>query len=364
MKNMLSVMALSMALIVGVSAEAGSIPTNKVPLKTYAIKKVNCYLQPNGTQKGWIDPGDYVIVTQIRSDGWAYGSYPVGRNRASRWFRANDLVNNVGFTNQERYSPKANTATYTNPSYNKTFGSFNDNEPITVVSDSGQSRQIIYKLNSGGYKMAWVPYWDCWSAEQAGKISSSNNNISYGVISGINAAGNMNISSIQNKINSMYNNKSYSSYRSNCFMFANSVFKELFGASVEGLTKTDNTYVERLYNCREFRQAYDGHYRKNGNYKVGLSLDSSYTNRVKEAFLAAKPGYFVQTASRKRTNSTGDCGRPHSAIIYKIESDGVTFYEANWTAGTITLGRKMSWYNFADWNIGFTIYAPNTYKLK
>ena len=171
----IGLLALGLALALGVVAEAGSIPADRVPLQTYAVKKMNCYLQPNGVQKGWIDPGDYVVVTQIRSDGWAYGSYPVGNGRVSRWFRADDLVNNIGFANQERYSPKANTYTYTNPDHNKQFGSFNDNEPILVVSDSGQSRQFIYKLNSGGYKMAWAPYWDCWDARQAGKQQVNNN---------------------------------------------------------------------------------------------------------------------------------------------------------------------------------------------
>ena len=171
----IGLLALGLALALGVVAEAGSIPADRVPLQTYAVKKMNCYLQPNGVQKGWIDPGDYVVVTQIRSDGWAYGSYPVGNGRVSRWFRADDLVNNIGFANQERYSPKANTYTYTNPNHNKQFGSFNDNEPILVVSDSGQSRQFIYKLNSGGYKMAWAPYWDCWDARQAGKQQVNNN---------------------------------------------------------------------------------------------------------------------------------------------------------------------------------------------
>ena len=173
----IGLLALGLALALGVVAEAGSIPADRVPLQTYAVKKMNCYLQPNGVQKGWIDPGDYVVVTQIRSDGWAYGSYPVGNGRVSRWFRADDLVNNIGFANQERYSPKANTYTYTNPNHNKQFGSFNDNEPILVVSDSGQSRQFIYKLNSGGYKMAWAPYWDCWDARQAGKQQVNNNEI-------------------------------------------------------------------------------------------------------------------------------------------------------------------------------------------
>lgn len=171
----IGLLALGFALVFGVVAEAGSIPADRVPLQTYAVKKMNCYLQPNGVQKGWIDPGDYVVVTQIRSDGWAYGSYPVGNGRVSRWFRADDLVNNIGFTNQERYSPKANTNTYTGPDHSRKFGSFNDNETLLVVSESGESRQFIYKLNNGGYKMAWAPYWDCWDARQAGKQQVNNN---------------------------------------------------------------------------------------------------------------------------------------------------------------------------------------------
>ena len=171
----IELLALGFALAFGVVAEAGSIPTDRVPLQTYSVKKLNCYLQPNGVQKGWIDPGDYVVVTQIRSDGWAYGSYPVGNGRVSRWFRADDLVNNIGFANQERYSPKANTNTYTGPDHSRKFGSFNDNETLLVVSESGESRQFIYKLNNGGYKMAWAPYWDCWDARQAGKQQVNNN---------------------------------------------------------------------------------------------------------------------------------------------------------------------------------------------
>ena len=171
----IGLLALGLALALGVVAEAGSIPADRVPLQTYAVKKMICYLQPNGVQKGWIDPGDYVVVTQIRSDGWAYGSYPVGNGRVSRWFRADDLVNNIGFANQERYSPKANTNTYTGPDHSRKFGSFNDNETLLVVSESGESRQFIYKLNNGGYKMAWAPYWDCWDARQAGKQQVNNN---------------------------------------------------------------------------------------------------------------------------------------------------------------------------------------------
>lgn len=168
MKKALSALVLGMALSAGCVAQAGSIPSYMVPLKTYAVRYMDCYLTPGGEPKGYIDAGDYVIVEKIEN-GWAYGSYPVGNKRISRWFKADDLVNNVAFINQDRTSPQQTTNTYKTAGYDSVFGSFNNYEPIVVVSDSGEFRQIIYKLNNGGYKMAWVPYWDCWLNGQSGK---------------------------------------------------------------------------------------------------------------------------------------------------------------------------------------------------
>lgn len=168
MKKVLSALVLGMALSAGCVAQAGSIPSHMVPLKTYAVRYMDCYLTPGGDKKGYIDAGDYVIVEKIEN-GWAYGSYPVGSKRISRWFKADDLVNNVGFVNQDRTSPKQTTNTYKSANYKEVFGSFDNYEPIVVVADSGEFRQVIYKLNNGGYKMAWVPYWDCWLNGQSGR---------------------------------------------------------------------------------------------------------------------------------------------------------------------------------------------------
>lgn len=165
MKKMMKAAVCGLALVaslgIGMIVEAGRIPSHMVPLQTYATKKVSTYQQIGGAAKGWIDPGDYVIVNQIRSDGWAYGSYPVGRNRVSRWFRVDDLLNNPGFTTLERMSPTYKINVYKNYSYNGTIGSVWGNEDIWVVSNLGDVWQIVYKVNSGGYKMGWVPYWDC-----------------------------------------------------------------------------------------------------------------------------------------------------------------------------------------------------------
>ena len=666
----IGLLALGLVLALGVVAEAGSIPADRVPLQTYAVKKLNCYLQPNGVQKGWIDPGDYVVVTQIRSDGWAYGSYPVGNGRVSRWFRADDLVNNIGFANQERYSPKANTNTYTGPDHSRKFGSFNDNETLLVVSESGESRQFIYKLNNGGYKMAWAPYWDCWDARQAGKQQVNNNvinknpivkpvqredkkqvqtsygvwkatarytantydnpdlrgaragwitsgsdievlgensksyfirywadngatreryvertavkglnedkenkkqvnnnvinknpivkpvqredkkqeqsssygvwkatarytantydnpdlrgmragrvtsgsdievlgenaksyfirywadngakreryvertavkglnedkdnkkqvnsntintnpivkpvqreekkqsnnlscgcsnsyagnyivntsrlpltmrsghgsnygkvtsipkgttvtvsasngtwahvnyngsdgyasmqylkkveegSISTGLIKGIEGSiskSNASTSIVQQKIESLYAQHYNIARKGNCYYFAKGIFNKLFGALVNGINNGDNTYLDGCSNAYIIKKVHDANYVE-GKYKINIPVNSNYIAQIKEAFLLSKPGCFVQMALRKKANSKGDCGSPHSAIIYKIDNEGVTFYEANWTRGQVTITNKQTWNSFAQNTIGFTIYAPNNYRLK
>ena len=562
----IGLLALGLALALGVVAEAGSIPADRVPLQTYAVKKLNCYLQPNGVQKGWIDPGDYVVVTQIRSDGWAYGSYPVGNGRVSRWFRADDLVNNIGFANQERYSPKANTNTYTGPDHSRKFGSFNDNETLLVVSESGESRQFIYKLNNGGYKMAWAPYWDCWDARQAGKQQVNNNvinknpivkpvkreekkqeqtsygvwkatarytantydnpdlrgaragwitsgsdievlgenaksyfirywadngakreryvertavkglnedkdnkkqvnsntintnpivkpvqreekkqsnnlscgcsnsyagnyivntsrlpltmrsghgsnygkvtsipkgttvtvsasngtwahvnyngsdgyasmqylkkveegSISTGLIKGIEGSiskSNASTSIVQQKIESLYAQHYNIARKGNCYYFAKGIFNKLFGALVNGINNGDNTYLDGYSNAYIIKKVHDANYVE-AKYKTNIPVNSNYIAQIKEAFLLSKPGCFVQMALRKKANSKGDCGSPHSAIIYKIDNEGVTFYEANWTRGQVTITNKQTWNSFAQNTIGFTIYAPNNYRLK
>lgn len=165
MKKMMKAAVCSLALVasfgLGMIAEAGRIPSHMVPLQTYATKKVTCYVSPGGAAKGWIDPGDYVIVNQIRSDGWAYGSYPTPSGRVSRWFRVDDLLNNPSFRTLDRMSPQYKINVYKNYSYNGTIGSVWGNEDIWVVSNLGDVWQIVYKVNSGGYKMGWVPYWDC-----------------------------------------------------------------------------------------------------------------------------------------------------------------------------------------------------------
>ncbi len=137
-------------------AEAGTIPTNNVPLYTYATKKIYCYTSPGGARKGYIDPGDDIKITKVQSNGWVYGNYPTSSGRVSRWFKASDLLADRA-ANYTKYAPKATTTVYRDSSFRSSMGSVNNHEALIVVGGIGNSRQIIYKLSNGkGYKMGWI----------------------------------------------------------------------------------------------------------------------------------------------------------------------------------------------------------------
>ncbi len=330
-------------------AEAGTIPTNNVPLYTYATKKIYCYNSPGGAQKGYIDPGDDITITKVQSNGWVYGNYPTARGRVSRWFKASDLLADRA-ANYTRYAPKATTTVYRDNSYRSSMGSVNNNETITVVGGSGNSRQIIYKLSNGkGYKMGWFPYWDAWTYEQAFGPKKPTPTPQPVVVD----------NNVKSRIYNLYQSGYNTADKGNCKEFARDVFNKLFGAYV-GSTSSNNMDINGCSNGRKHRAAIDGNY--SGRYRTNIPVSQSYRDKVKSAFQSAKPGYFVQMGRRDKYNSTRTAASPHSAIIYYVDSNRIYFYEANWTKNKITISHSMTFDQFAATFLGFSIYAPNNYR--
>jgi len=323
-------------------AEAGTIPTNNVPLYTYATKKIYCYNSPGGAQKGYIDPGDDITITKVQSNGWVYGNYPTARGRVSRWFKASDLLADRA-ANYTRYAPKATTTVYRDNSYRSSIGSVNNYEALTVVGGIGNSRQIIYKLSNGkGYKMGWIQ-----STKIGPKPVSTptkpiiSGNVSQQVKEKIDYLG----GKAGYKVNTKYTGSGQ------CRGFANKVYGTLFSGVSNITGYTNDNYGATSYN---------------GSYVVGrlANFGQNNTTAVKNLFMKAKSGAFVQMGRRHSLNSTKSAPAPHSAIVASVFSDGVNLYEAN-TDGRNTI--QINWYTWAklaDRNKGFTIYMPNRYVLK
>lgn len=148
---------LVMLIFVG-NAEAGTITTTYLPLQCYVDHQVNTYSNPGSSKAGYISANvDLIQVTQIRNDGWVYGSYPGRNGRVARWFRMSDLCADTNYSNRFAYVSGAQRVFRTN-GRGDTIGSVSNNEPVIVIADNGNRAQIIYRLDNGtGYKLGWIP---------------------------------------------------------------------------------------------------------------------------------------------------------------------------------------------------------------
>lgn len=160
---------------------------------------------------------------------------------------------------------------------------------------------------------------------------------------------------VLNRINQLYSTNGYrlnTRYTGSgqCRGFANKVYQTLFAVGYIGGYTNDN------YGAASYPSS----------YSVGSirNFAANDVNSVRNLFNKAKPGAFVQIGRRYKLNSSRSAAAPHSAIVVSVDSNGVTFYEAN-TDGKNTIKKNYyTWAQLADRNKGYTIYLPNTYRLK
>lgn len=108
-----------------------------LPIKVTAARKALCYTSVNGAQKGWIDSGDDVEVTQIYGE-WAYGNYPTSNGRVSRWFKLAEV-----------YTPTPNSPAPVDNRTNTTIPTVINNPIVTPVVREDR----VCKLSNGWYNI-------------------------------------------------------------------------------------------------------------------------------------------------------------------------------------------------------------------
>ncbi len=158
LRKLICVGLISGSFLFGGVSEAG-IVTDRMPLQCYADHQVNTYNTPGAAKRaGYISANvDLIKITQVRGDGWCYGSYPgAGGKRVSRWFRITDVCADAGYTNRSA-NVRGKQTVYRTRSGGATLGSVSNNEGVIVVADNGSRAQIVYRLDNGtGYKLGWV----------------------------------------------------------------------------------------------------------------------------------------------------------------------------------------------------------------
>lgn len=153
---------LSGALFLSGVAHAALV-TNKVPLLGYANQVLKVYRAPGNMQTSISIPAKTALIQimQIRTDGWAYGSYPIsGGRRANGWFKISDIQPYINFKNWETKSLYDNYRVERVADYSGLKGSngnISRSDAVLVVGQQGQMLQIIYKQkNSANWRIGWV----------------------------------------------------------------------------------------------------------------------------------------------------------------------------------------------------------------
>lgn len=227
--------------------------------------------------------------------------------------------------------------TYCRPN-GETYGWVCVGDKVNVLGTKDGYTQIVYNLDSGGFKFAWAKTNDV----NAGKGSSSSG-----------GSGN---SSVQQRLDQIANgslcynsstnmklNTKFSGTRSSeqCKGFAKNVFYLCFKVTPGSTQSKPNNY---LINGTS------------GMTRVGY-YSSITSSKAQSLFSKARPGDFVQM---RRKSSGGS----HSAIVYSVSSSGITFFEANTDGKNTVMKNTYTWSQLASKNSGMSLYAASDYSLK
>ena len=125
-----------------------------------------------------------------------------------------------------------------------------------------------------------------------------------------------------------------------CKGFAKSVFQQLFGYNI-GST-TNNGY------------GYEINYQSSKTTHLGTLTSLTATN-VKNLFAKARPGDFIQMHQK------GSYNGPHSAIVYEVSSNGVTFYECNLDWKNTIAKKYYTWNQIVSGKSKLSLYTAKGY---
>lgn len=137
---------------------SAAVVTNRVPLLGYADHNITVYRAPGGMQAAVVAAEAALIqITQVRADGWAYGTYPMSNGRrAGGWFRMSDVQSNVNYSNANGKIVMQQTV-YRTPSMSGSNGVVVAGENVLVIAEQDGFSQIIYKQkNSANWRIGWV----------------------------------------------------------------------------------------------------------------------------------------------------------------------------------------------------------------
>ncbi len=136
------------------TTSAKEVYSDYVPIKAYPCASANFDVQDSdfSTTIGTIYTTDLCTIDAIYDNGWCKVTYPTTSSTKTAYTKLSNFVQNTSYT-AVKHSLDSSLTTYQTKALSTTFGS---SKNFYVVGVSGTSSQVFYKLDAGGYKLAWV----------------------------------------------------------------------------------------------------------------------------------------------------------------------------------------------------------------
>lgn len=129
-----------------------------VPMKAYinsATERAAVYEGVNNNANyGQIFVDDLCTINAVESNGWIYVNYPISNGTKNGYVPQSVFVPNPVTAYTATASKQITT--YQKSVMTDTFGYISAGDTITVVGKVNNTLQVIYPLDAGGYKLAWI----------------------------------------------------------------------------------------------------------------------------------------------------------------------------------------------------------------
>lgn len=127
------------------------------PIKAYtkSTGRVTTYSDFGNTVTGYIDGAvDLCTINEVYTNGWCSVTYPTSKGAKTAYTQSSNFADSFNVTSTTNMG--SNRAVYRRPNLKESLGTIYANDLVKVVGSANGNMQVIYPLDSGGYKMGWI----------------------------------------------------------------------------------------------------------------------------------------------------------------------------------------------------------------
>ena len=334
--SLILTLILMLSTVLSVTVSAASYPSlsTSAYCEFTAAKQINVWKNTGCTTRGTCSPSsaynayigknDVCYIYKITSS-YAQVNYPTSSGRKTGYIKTKDLLgSNTNPSSSFTASNKVTTLKYKNGA---TSGYYESGDKVYILP--GTNYNVIYTAKSGkrAYKLAYA---DNNEPNILPKPTSTPNEYTKKLDKMISGASYNGAYKVGIKYSGAY-------YTEQCKGFARSVHEKLFGYVVSSTQSKPKNYLLH----------------SNKNTVLVGTITSMNASNAKKLFTRARTGDFVQM----RRDHSGS----HSAIVYSVSSEGITFYEANLDGKNTIYKKTYTWNDLCDKNAAMSLYTAKNY---